>query len=135
MALLAWGPQFSVGVEAIDKQHATLVDTLNQLHEAMLKGMTKSVTGPLLTRLVEYTHSHFAAEEKMMSAAKYPKFTQHCQHHRELTKEVEDFVGRYDRGEVALTPHLLTFLRDWLNNHIVKEDKEYGPWMNQHGVR
>jgi len=26
-------------------------------------------------------------------------------------------------------------VRDWLTAHLLKEDKEYGPWMNQRGIR
>jgi hemerythrin len=29
----------------------------------------------------------------------------------------------------------MTFLRDWLATHILEEDTEYGPWMNDHGIR
>ena len=30
---------------------------------------------------------------------------------------------------------LMNFLRNWLVNHIQKVDREYGPWLNEHGVR
>jgi hemerythrin-like metal-binding protein len=134
MALLNWSDRYSVGVKGIDVQHKGLVDTLNQLHDGMMKGQAATVTGPLLMRLVDYTAKHFADEEKLMAQTKYPALTQHHAHHVELTKQVEEFVGRYDRGEITLNVQLLNFLRDWLANHILKEDKEYGPWLNQHGV-
>jgi len=44
-------------------------------------------------------------------------------------------VGRYERGEIMLSVDLLNFLRDWLSTHILKEDHEYGPWMNQNGIQ
>jgi len=135
MALLTWSDNYSVGVAAIDSQHKALVDTLNQLHDGMMKGQAASVTGPLLMKLVDYTRNHFADEEKLMAQTKYPSLQQHHAHHVDLTKQVEDFVGRYDRGEITLNVKLLNFLRDWLTNHILKEDKEYGPWMNKNGVR
>jgi hemerythrin len=47
---------------------------------------------------------------------------------------VEDHLGRFERGEIALNVELLNFLRDWLNNHIMKEDHQYGPWLNEHGL-
>jgi len=135
MALLTWSDNYSVGVAAIDSQHKALVDTLNQLHDGMMKGQAASVTGPLLMKMVDYTRNHFADEEKLMAQTKYPSLQQHHAHHVDLTKQVEDFVGRYDRGEITLNVKLLNFLRDWLTNHILKEDKEYGPWMNKNGVR
>jgi hemerythrin-like metal-binding protein len=131
---MTWSDRFSVGVKTLDNQHIVLVETLNQLYDAMTKGQAKDVTGPLLHKLVEYTRNHFATEEKNMAATKYPGMAQHVVKHRDLTKQVGEFVGRYERGELALSVDLLTFLRDWLGTHILKEDHEYGPWMNKHGV-
>ena len=35
----------------------------------------------------------------------------------------EDFAS----GRVAV--HVLTFLKEWLNHHIMGTDKQYGPWL------
>jgi hemerythrin len=130
MALMTWSDKYSVGVEIIDNQHSVLVDTLNKLHDAMMTGKTREITGPLLLMLVEYTNEHFAAEEKMLAATRYPGLAQHITLHRELIRQVSEFVGRYERGEIALSVDLMNFLRDWLGTHILKEDHAYGPWLN-----
>ncbi len=135
MALMTWNDKLSVGVQSIDAQHSVLVETLNKLHDAMMKGQAKSLTGPLLHNLAAYTRDHFSAEEAMMAAAKYPGLAQHRVQHRDLTKQVEEYIARFEQGEITLNLHLLTFLRDWLTTHILKEDREYGPWMNEHGIR
>jgi hemerythrin-like metal-binding protein len=135
MALMTWSDKFSVGVKALDRQHQGLVDTLNKLYEAMMKGQARSIVGPLLGKLVNYTQEHFASEEKMMTTTKYPALSQHIALHRALTAQVSEFVGRYERGEIMLSVDLLNFLRDWLSTHILKEDHEYGPWINQNGIQ
>jgi len=134
MALLTWSDKYSVGIKAMDQQHIGLVDTLNELHAAMMKGLAQDITGPLLHKLVTYTRDHFAAEEAVMTAAKFSGLSQHRLKHRDLTKQVEEFVGRYERGEITVNVHLMNFLRDWLANHILIEDKEYGRWINQQAV-
>jgi hemerythrin len=134
MALMTWSDSLSTGVKAMDEQHKGLVNTLNELHAAMLGGNNKSATGPLLDRLVKYTHDHFASEEALMTRGEYPKLDAHLAKHRDLTGQVEKFVGRYQRGELSLNVDLLMFLRDWLTTHIQKEDREYGPWLNQKGI-
>ncbi len=134
MALLTWSDKFSVGVRALDDQHAGLFEASNQLHAAMMKGQAQSMTGPLLAKLVEYTHEHFAAEEAMMAATKYPNLGQHRVKHRELIKQVNEYVARHERGEIALNTDLLNFLRDWLTTHIQMDDRQYGPWMHEHRV-
>ena len=38
MALLTFDKTYSVGIQFVDDQHASLFDALNELHAAMLKG-------------------------------------------------------------------------------------------------
>jgi hemerythrin-like metal-binding protein len=119
----------------MDSQHTVLFGILNDLHDAMMKGQAKQATGVLLRKLLDYTRSHFTAEEAMMAASGYKGLGQHRAIHRELTKQVDEFAARYERGESAMNLQLLNFLRDWLTTHIQNEDQKYGPWMNEHGTR
>ncbi len=135
MALFTWSEKYFVGVKEMDNQHSVLVGILNELHAAMMEGQAKSVTGPLLNKLLEYTRYHFASEEKILAATKYPLLMQQSIMHQKLTKRVVEFAERYERGEKNLSLDLMSFLRDWLSTHILKEDHQYGPWMNEHGVR
>jgi hemerythrin len=135
MALINFGEEYSVGVQTINNQHKVLFGIINDLHEGMMTGQARSLTGPLLKKLVDYTRNHFTAEEAMMNAAAYPKLAAHQIKHRDLVKQVEDYIARYDRGETTLNIQLLNFLRDWLTNHIQKEDKQYSSCMIEHGIR
>ena len=69
MPLISWNDTLSVGIPTIDAQHRKLVDTLNDLHSAMLSGNARQITGSILAKLLEYTRQHFASEEAMMAAA------------------------------------------------------------------
>jgi len=136
MPLLTWDSnRYSVGVKSIDGQHSVLFGLINDLHEAMLKGQAQSQTGPLLRKLADYTQTHFTAEEEIMAGAKYPGLADHKLKHRDLIKQVQEFSSRFEKGEIALTPDLMNFLRDWLTNHIQKVDHAYAPWLNQHSVQ
>lgn len=135
MELLTWNNDYLVGVQTLDNQHSVLFNLINDLHAAMIKDQARSMTGLLLRRLLKYTRNHFSAEEAMMAAANYPGLAQHRIKHRDLTRHVEQFEARFERGEGAINPQLLSFLCDWLVNHIQHSDKEYGPWMNQKGVQ
>lgn len=135
MPILEWDTsQYSVGVKAIDGQHSVLFGLINELHGAMMSGKGQTMTGPLLRKLADYTQVHFTAEEKMMMAARYPGLTDHQAKHRDLIEQVQVFVARFERGEIALSLDLMNFLSDWLTNHIQKVDREYGPWLNEHGM-
>jgi len=134
MPLLTWSPSFSVGVKTLDGQHTALFNIVNELHAAMMQGKAQNVTGSLLSKLINYTRDHFSFEEKIMAATNYPGLARHRNHHLSLTKQVEEFMARYERGDGAINIHLLRFLSDWLTKHIQMEDKEYGPWLSKHGV-
>jgi hemerythrin len=135
MALVIWTDKLSVGVKSIDEQHTVLFETINDLHAAMMKGQARSVIGDLLSGLLVYTRDHFSAEEEMLDSAQYPGLHQHKILHRLLTEQVEDFVARQKRGEITLSQDVSSFLSEWLTTHIQNEDQQYGPWMNDHGVR
>lgn len=135
MALLTWNDKLALGIPSVDDQHMVLVESLNDLHGAMMKGNAQAVTKTLLRNLLAYTRDHFAAEEAMMSASRYPGLAVHRQKHTELTNKVADFAARYERGEGALNVQLLNFLRDWLTTHIQVTDREYVPWMKEHSRR
>jgi hemerythrin len=134
MALITWSNKYSVGVQNMDKQHTVLFDILNELHESMMKGQAQSVAGKLLRKLTDYTRTHFSAEEAMMAAANFPGLGEHRLKHQNLIKQVSDYAARLEKGDISLYTQLLTFVRDWLGSHIQKEDKEYGVWMNEHGI-
>jgi hemerythrin len=135
MSFMTWNENLSVGVRVLDDQHTVLIETLNDLHAAMMKGQARAIAGKLLHSLVEYTRDHFVAEEQMMAATKYPGLAEHRIQHESLGKQVEEFVGRYERGDITISVHLLNFLSEWLTNHIQGDDRKYGPWLNEHGVR
>ena len=134
MALMIWNSSYSVKVQKIDDQHHVLFDLLNDLHATMMKGVAQKLTGLLLHKLADYTHTHFTAEEAMMAAANYPELAGHKLKHRDLVKQVEDYILLYDKGEITLNIKLLNFLRDWLTNHIQKVDMAYSACLIQHGI-
>lgn len=134
MPFLTWSNEYSVGVRAADNQHTNLFNILNDLHDAMKNGQGQKAASTLLRKLVDYTVSHFAAEEKLMESTGYPGLEVHRIQHKALTRQVGEFMARLEKGERAISLDLLDFLRDWLKNHIQGDDKAYGPWLNQRGV-
>lgn len=135
MSLLTWNDTYSVGVTTIDQQHSGLFAIVNELHTAMMKGQAQSVLGSLLDKLIKYTVQHFAYEERMMEAAKYPNLAAHRTRHADLTRQVREFSARYKKGDANLNIELLRFLSDWLTKHILHEDKQYSLCLTQSGAK
>lgn len=131
MALLPWIASYSVGVPVIDAQHKHLIGLINELHDQMLAGRGKDILSSVLDRLVQYTNSHFADEERAMVTAAYPRFEEHRAEHDSLTQRVARLQKDVRDGKVAVTMEVMTFLKEWLHSHILGSDKQYCPWLSR----
>ena len=129
MALLTWKEIYSVNTPEMDDQHKHLILLLNQLHDAMVRGAGNEVLRSVLDQLVTYTKAHFVDEERALEAAGYPRLAQHKAEHKALTDEVVKFRDEFAAGKVAVSVRVLTFLKEWLNHHIIGSDKLYAPWL------
>ena len=134
MALMTWNDGLSVNVKEIDAQHKKLIGLINQLHGAMSEGKGKEASGKILSDLLYYTVSHFTYEEKLFQQYGYAGYDAHRKDHEDLTGQVKDFKSQFDKGTLGLTLKLMTFLKDWLNNHILGTDKKYVAFLNSKGV-
>ena len=131
MALVTWQDSYSVKVFQFDAQHKRLFDLINQLHDAMSKGQGNDVLGKILRELVSYTKTHFAAEEQLLQSKKYPGYLSQKTAHDKFVAQLATFQQEFSEGKSAVSAKILTFLRDWLINHIASADKQYGDFLNK----
>lgn len=132
MPLFVWSDKlFSVNVDVIDKQHKRLVQLLNLLHDAMLKGEGRDVLGPVLGELVRYTGYHFDTEEQLMLEYAYPGYSEHKAEHDALKQRALAFVRDYEANKLTVTVELSMFLSEWLQHHIQGTDKALGEFLNR----
>ena len=125
MAYITWNNSFSVKVPDMDNQHKKLVDLVNNLHDAMKQGKGKEQIAKTLDELIKYTVFHFTSEEKLMINGGYENFEEHKAKHEELKQQVLDFQNKYKAGKIVATTEVLTFLQNWLLNHIRQDDMKY----------
>jgi hemerythrin len=134
MALMTWNEQLSVHIKQIDDQHKLLVKLLNSFHDAMKLGKGKEAMRKTLSELLDYTVYHFGVEEGFLEKHAYPAFASHKTEHEALTKKVSDLDRRFSRGEPVISAETMTFLKDWLQDHIMGSDKKYAPFLNAKGI-
>ncbi len=135
MALFVWSSAYSVNVKKCDLQHQRLFEIVDQLAEAMRVGKAKAVIQPILAQLTQYTRSHFADEEQLMRQAGYPLLASHQEQHRLFIARMEEFGVQFGRVGNVNTVALLSTLKDWLVNHIMRVDKAYASHLNASGIR
>ena len=124
--------EYFTGIQLIDDEHAQLFDYANQIYELLNDEFVPDKYDnirDLLEKLTDYAKKHFADEEEYMESIQYKKlFTQKVQH-----KAFIDELEKYDLEEIdqmenqeAVISQMLSFVTDWLVEHILKLDTQIG---------
>jgi methyl-accepting chemotaxis protein/hemerythrin len=123
---IRWDKSFETGVKQFDDQHKKLVSIINNLYNGIKTEKGKAVLERTLNELVEYTVYHFDSEEAAFKKHGFPNEKEHVKQHEKLKSQVGTFLENYKKGREVTGFNLMTFLQDWLKNHILHEDKQYG---------
>lgn len=134
MTLLTWNHACTVGIRAMDDQHGILMDTMNDLRQAVMRGRGREEISELLDQLIEFTRMHFWSEEQLMERGGFPGVAEHrAEHHRMLAQMLqESHCVMY--GEGVRMRSLLCALREGYIDHIENFDRQYGPWLNERDI-
>jgi hemerythrin len=88
----------------------------------------------ILSQLNEYTKSHFMEEEALLKENQYPALETHKNEHAVFIAKVSGFIQEFHTNNLSLNDEMLAFLKNWLIDHIMQTDKEYGAYLNERGV-
>ncbi len=132
-----WDASYSVGHPAIDRQHQTLLELVNDLRKVA------DTQDPLeeyrlacaaLIAMRDYAYTHFEEEEKLMAAAAYPELAAHRALHAEFFKTVREIEEQLHAGErVASLDEFCNLLDDWWKQHILQVDRRYADYLKATG--
>lgn len=126
--------EYLTGIESVDTEHRRLFELAEETYQLQNNefipdkyDQIKSV----LEELKDYTIMHFSHEEEYMQSIGYKKlFSQKIQHEKFiewLSNQAEEFEEEDDPDTQDETiSKILSFLTDWLINHIVNMDKQIG---------
>ena len=134
MPLITWGPQIETGIQIIDAQHKRLVGIINELNEAMKEDRSNEIMAATMAELVDYTHTHFGTEMRLLSNHGYDHFDEHIREHKIFTDQIEMYRDRVDAGSRSVDVSVMEYLREWLVNHITVSDRAYVPTLQRGGV-
>jgi len=126
---ITWTPAMTVNVDLFDDHHQKLLGLINRLYVYMEEGAGASVLMSTLEELIDYTDYHFSAEEKVFEKYNYPYIAAHKEQHKELLDKASVLRKQLKEGTVVLSHEVLDFLQDWVTNHILKTDKQYGEFL------
>jgi len=135
VTLLTWNHACTVGVRAMDDQHGILMDTMNELRLAAVRGSGREQVSEVLDRLIEFTRMHFWSEEQLMEQCSFPGLLEHRAEHHSMLAHMLQSAHRIQYGDGVQMGPLLCSMRDAYLKHIEGPDQEYGPWLNACDIR
>jgi len=118
----------------MDDQHGILMDAMNELRVATVRGAGRQQVSALLNQLIEFFRMHFVSEERLMEQYGFPGVAGHRAEHRRLQAHLLKFAHVVQHGEIIPMKALLGCLRDWYTEHIENLDHQYAPWLNDLGI-
>jgi len=132
MTVLIWTEAMSVGVPELDEDHRWLISIINRLGESTVLEESHEPVRLCLLDLLRYAEKHFGREESVMLVCGFPGLEVHKEEHQDFIDEMQRVMRRFEKDPKAMAGYvregLLAFLRDWLNHHILIEDKAYQPF-------
>lgn len=126
-AIPVFDQQFILGIDLIDEEHKTLFEIIGKIHSAIQTELLHDkfdVILDILGELKEYTSVHFADEENYMREIGYDGLAyQEILHQKFIDKLNELDLDDVDDKQEEYLYDFLTFLQNWLVNHILRVDK------------
>ena len=135
MDMFIWDEKYKVGILEFDEQHKKIISIINMLYEKMKSGKEKEAISVSLEELIEYINYHFEAEEKLFSEYAYHHKGQHMKEHEKIRNKIIEFKLSFDNGQVVVDDILVNFLKEWLDYHIIENDKKYESFFNKKGIK
>ncbi len=123
-------PKYSIGIPEMDAQHARWIRLIEEFKAAatghLLDQARVSAAQHALEQLLEYTRVHFASEEQLIAAHRFPDIAAHKAKHRELEAQVGKLLDEIRVHKTNTTPLKLNlFVTIWLMDHIMSDDAKY----------
>lgn len=131
--IFQWREEYRTNVRRLDEAHRKLFEEAGSFHKTLSTGEDVAVNA-ILTYLMGYAESHFRDEENLMREHSFPEFEHHKTLHDGFLRQVLEIRTGYRQQNARAGIDCTTFLRDWIIQHILTEDRKYGPFFNERGI-
>lgn len=134
MGRIEWNESLRVCVDELDNQHRELIRLYNNLHESLMNDpLEKTIRTKIstLNALLNYTLHHFTAEESYLASRGFPTLAHHQRLHREFSGKILSLQQDLTDNAPVLATSLIKFLRNWILDHVGREDQVYAQYLRQ----
>jgi len=137
MKYIEWTPALRTGSSSIDVQHKALIHAINELGKNLEEGKGAMCIQKSISLLKYYTEWHFGQEEECAAKHQCPIAETNKHAHTKFIaivgKLINDLRNTDNPETVAKEAHALVC--DWIENHIMKIDKQVGECVASHSAQ
>lgn len=127
--MITWKEDFRLGIDEIDKQHKKLFDIANEAYDLLKNEFAIDKYDhivDIIKELKNYTIYHFDYEENYMKSIGFKKLLSHKVLHDDFKEKINNIdLDKIDQNQDEYIKDILNFLVDWIERHILKDDKLY----------
>lgn len=125
--LITWSNTLACGIKIIDDQHKGLVDLVNEMYNHVIgdESRENEYFNRVIQEAVQYIKVHFATEEKILKAVKFPGYAEHKKAHDGFILTVVENIKDYKSGKRISISSFTKYLKEWILSHIAVMDKNY----------
>jgi len=124
-----WKDSYSVGKDAIDKQHQKLFAINDRIYNALRDGRGREEVQSVVSELIAYTRTHFSQEEALFQRTAYPDVEAHLNLHRDFVARLETIQKEQAQDPLRMSQEIMKLVQSWLLQHILKVDKGYSTYL------
>ncbi len=126
--VIAWTPDYRIGVDAIDREHEQLFVCFNDLLRHLATDSGPEATQTAIVKLETVFESHFENEEALMRSIGFPGFEAHQSKHASFLEMLRS-LRAFHPGSQDFADYFLRVFRNWIIYHITVNDREIGRFL------
>lgn len=132
--LIVWNDRLVTGIDKIDEQHQILVNLFNEANTKLTVNNNTEFLEQITRDMLSYALYHFETEEELMQKYSYIEDTiedmnTHIRQHRSFSAKVVAVRNDIKAGILISREDLLSFLNNWLIDHILNTDKQLAAFL------
>ena len=133
---MKWSNTYATDVLAIDNDHRKLIELTDRIEKLISSGDARSQdVEEALSRLLDYTDYHFKREEELMREHEFGGRDEHAEEHKQFVgvaaSHAKNWANDHD-PDVLIA--VVTYLKEWLIDHIMSSDQEMANHLKGQGI-
>lgn len=135
MDIIKWRSSYETGIQSMDAQHQELIALINSMYRVLRQQEGADAITPILDKMAGYAEKHLREEEALLQKHGFPEYQEHLLLHNSYQEKLATLTDNWKQQDERAAQNIYSFLRQWWLQHIVENDRKYGPFLQEKGVK